>query len=104
MVVAKKQGRAKVGPRTRVKTSVEQTALLLSPICLGQAQGKAKTYKRKSQSTLSLSRVRALFLSLSLSHSLSLSLPPPWTPPLSSLQVFGLACPHTSRMDSPAIF
>ena len=72
----------------------------LSPICIGQAQGEEKTYKRRSQSTFSLSLplVRALFLSLSLSSVR-------WhTPPLSCLRIFGLACPHTSRMDSLAIF
>ena len=71
----------------------------LSPICIGQAQGEEKHIK---------GRVKALSLSLSLSSvymcSFSLS-PTRWrAPPLSSLRVFGLACPHTSRMDSPAIF
>ena len=73
---------------------------------------------------LSLSRVRVLSVSLSpacvhslslclslscvcaLSLSLSLSFSPVCSraSPLSSLRVFGSACPHASRMDSPAIF
>ena len=42
----------------------------LSPICIGQAQGEEKTYKRRSQSTFSLSTPRACALSLSLPLSL----------------------------------
>ena len=60
----------------------------LSPICIGQAQGEEKTYKKRSQSACSLA------LSTACWHA----------PPLSSLRVFGLACPHASRTDSPAIF
>ena len=95
----------------------------LSPICIGQAQGEEKKHikgEAKVRSfSLSLSPQWACILSLSLSlslrsFSLSLSLsfflslspsPVRWsTLPLSSLRVFGLACPHTLRMDSPAIF
>ena len=67
-----------------MSTSVEQTALLAGPICIGQAQGEG-TQKRGAEG-------RAL------PH------PARWhAPPLSSLPVFGLARPHASRMDSPAI-
>ena len=39
MAVAKKQGRSKEGPRTRVKTSGRTNSIpRLSPICTGQAQ------------------------------------------------------------------
>ena len=93
MVVAKRERREKPteieerkvrGPET--DPQVKQTALLASPIYTGQAQGEEKTYKKRSQ--------RARFLSPTCSHA----------PPLSSLCIFGLACPHTSRMDFPAIF
>ena len=115
MVVARRQGRekpAKIEQRKVKGRSEDQSedfrwnkqSSRLSPICIGQAQVEEQTYKRRSQGAFSLflSCVRMLFLSLS--PSLSHSLPPLCTPPLSSIRVFGLACPHASRMDSPAIF
>ena len=84
---------------TRVKTSGRKTALLASPICIGQVQGEEK-HKKGGAKALSLSFLSARALSLSLSLS-----PARWhAPPLSSLHVFGLARPHALRMDSPAIF
>ena len=52
MVVAKRQGRenrTKEGPRTGVRTQLEHTALLASPVNMGQAQGEDKTSKKRSQ-------------------------------------------------------
>ena len=101
-----KEGQRKVqGPEWGPQ--VEQTALLTNPIYIRQAQGREKHIKEEPIKG-------SLSLSLSLSHfpvcvcSFS-PLPPPqsvrWSaPPLSSLRIFGLECPHTSRMDSPAIF
>ena len=48
MVVAKRQGRSKEGPRTRVKTSA---ALLAKPSLHRAAQVEGKTYEKRSQST-----------------------------------------------------
>ena len=96
MVVAKKQGRSEDQSEDFRKNKQHSW---LSPICIGQAQVEEKNIKGGAKAlSLFLSRMHELFLSL----SLFLSLPRP--PPLSSLQVFGLACPHASRMDSPAIF
>ena len=68
----------------------EQTALLASPIYIGQAQGVEKKHIKRG--------AKACSLSLSLS-------PTCWcAPPLSSLCIFGSACPQALRMDSPAIF
>ena len=69
---------------------VEQTALLASPIYIGQAQREENTYEKTGlpKGWGSLSPMRVLSLSLS----------------LSSLHVFGLACPQASRMYFPAIF
>ena len=70
MAVAKRQGRSKEGPRTRVKTSA---ALLAKPSLHRAAQVEGKTYEKRSQSTFLpffLSRVRAPFLSLSLPRAL----------------------------------
>ena len=88
MAVAKRQGRekpAKIEQRKVKGRSEDQSEDFrqrkqhswLSPICIGQAQVEAKTYKRRSQSTLSLSfsLLRGCALSLSLPLSLSLSLP-----------------------------
>ena len=106
MVVAKRQGRSEDQSEDFMQNKQNKQHSWLSPICIGQAQVEEKTYKRRSQSPFSLflSHVCMLFLSLSLSPSLSHSLPPLRAPPLSSIRVFGLACPHASRMDSPAIF
>ena len=68
---------------------VEQTALLASPIYIGQAQGEGKKTHIKRGA-----KVRAVSLS-----------PACWrTPLLSFLRLFGSACPHALRMDSLAIF
>ena len=56
MAVAKRQRRGKVhenrtkeGPKSKVRTSGETTALLAIPIYIGQAQGEEKkTYKKRS--------------------------------------------------------
>ena len=93
MAVAKRQGREKPVKTEQRKVQepewgpqVEQTALLASPIYIGQAQGEDKTYKEEPKGSLSLS-------------------PSCWhAPQLFSLHVFGWACPQASRMDSPAIF
>ena len=75
MVVAKRQGRSKEGPRTRVKTS-GRTALLAKPNLHRAGPGGGKKHKRRSQSafsqTLSPARLHS-FLSLSLSLTLLLS-------------------------------
>ena len=115
MVVAKRQGRekpVKIEQRKVKGSSKDQSEDFrqnkqhswLSPICIGQAQVEEKTYKRRSQSAFSVSLSLPRACALSLSLPASLSLPPPRAPPLSSLQVFGLECPHTLRMDFPAIF
>ena len=57
MVVAKRQergknhkNRTKEGPRTRVRTSGKtNTALLASPVYIGQAQGGEKKKKKKKK-------------------------------------------------------
>ena len=94
MAVAKRQGREKPVKIEQRKVRgleweprVEQTALLASRIYIGQAQGEEKHIKREAKGL-----------------SLSLSLPRAGVLPHSSLHVFGSACPHTWRMDSPAIF
>ena len=86
MAVAKRQGRemsekknrTKEGPRTRVRTSGKQTAVLASPIYIGQAQGEEKKHIKGGAKVLShglsLPHACALFF-LSLSLSLSLLLP-----------------------------
>ena len=63
----------KTGTLLCQQRSVKQHSWL-SPLCIGQAQVEAKTYKRRSQSALSLflSCVCELFLSLSLSLSSTL--------------------------------
>ena len=71
MVATKRQGRekpAKIEGQRKVRgpesgPQVEQTALLASPIYIGQAQGEEKTYTKRSQ------RARGL-LPRSGSHSL----------------------------------
>ena len=50
MVVAKRQGRekpAKIEQRKVWGPQVEQTALLASPIYIGQAQGEEKKHKKR---------------------------------------------------------
>ena len=102
MVVAKRQGRSEDQSEDFRQNKQNKQHSWLSPICIGQAQVEEKTYKRSSQSAFS----RTLSPACMCAHSLSLSLflPPLRAPPLSSIRVFGLACPHASRMDSPAIF
>ena len=70
----------------RSEDLVKQTALLASPVCIGQARGTEKHIKRGA---------KGLGVSLS---------PACWSaPPLSCLCIFGSTRPHTSRMDFPAI-
>jgi len=69
----------------------------LKPICIGQAQGEEKNIKRGAKGR-SPAPPRACALSL------SLPLPLPHVLGCSSLHVFGLRCPHASKMDFPAIF
>ena len=107
----KVRGRSKKVRGPEWGLQVEQRSCL-SPICIGQARGEKKTYKKRSQRALSLSLSLSLppcmrKLSLSLPTSLSPCLPP-CLPPLpkmgrSSLQVFGSTCPHSLTMDFPAI-
>ena len=108
MALAKRQGRQKPakteqkevqGPEWRLQ--VEQTALPAEPNVHGAGPGEGKNIKGGAKA-LSLSLSPTCVCSFSLSPSLSP--PPPCALPLPSLQVFGLACPHASRMDSPAIF
>ena len=79
MAVAKRQGRSKEGPRTRVKTS-EQTALLAKPNLHRAGPGGGKKHIKGGAKALSLGLslpcacACALSLSLSLSLSFSLSL------------------------------
>ena len=84
MVVAERQGREKAHEnktkegQSKVRgpewgPQVEQTALLASPVYIGQAQGEEKTYEKGAKG-----------------------------PGLSLLFSFGLVCPHTSRMYFPA--
>ena len=74
MAVAKRQGRSKEGPRTRVKTRQNKQHSWLSPICIGQAQVEEKNIKGGAKAlSLGLSLPRACACSLSLSFSLSLS-------------------------------
>ena len=52
MVVDKRQGRGKpmkIEQRKVQGPQVKQTALLASPIYIGQTQGKEKAYKKRSQ-------------------------------------------------------
>ena len=103
MVVAKRKGREKPtkieqrkvkGPRTGVRTS-GRMALLAKPDLHRTGPGGRKKHKKRSQRAFSFFSL-SLFLSLSLSLSLSLG--------RSSLCIFGLMCPHASKMDFPAIF
>ena len=73
MAVAKRQGREKPAKIEQREVwgpewghQVGQTALLASPIYVGQAQGEEKTYKKRSQKAggLSLPQMHVLFLSL----------------------------------------
>ena len=98
MAVAKRQGREKPGkiewskvkggPRTGVRTS-GRAALLPKHSLHRTGPGGRKTYKKRSQRVLSLS------LSLSLSRARAMG--------TSSLRVFGSTCPHTAKMDFPAV-
>ena len=83
MVVAKRQRKEKAcengtkeNPRTGVKTSGE-TALLASPIDIGQAQGEEKTHIKRGAKI------------------------EPW--PSLLFVSFGLACPHASGMYFPLL-
>ena len=104
MAVAKRQGREKPteteqrkvrGPERR--RQAEETAPLAKPSSHRAGPGGGKHIRGGAKSRS---------LSLPLLHACALSLSPVrWrAPPLSSLRIFGLACPHASRMDSPAIF
>ena len=106
-MVAKRQGREK--PSIIEQRNVrglqrgpqeKQTAVLASPVYIGQAQGEEKKHKieePKGQGSLSLTCERSLSLSLAHTFSVSLSLP-------LSLHIFLLACLHASRMYFPAVF
>ena len=89
MAVAKRPGRekpAKIGQRKvrgpEREPQVKQTILLAGPIYIRQAQGQRNIKEEKSKLSL-----------LSLSRAMGRS----------SLRVFGSTCPHTSKMDFPAI-
>ena len=73
MAVAKRQGRSEDQSEDFRQNKQNKQHSWLSPICIGQAQVKEKTYKRRSQSafswTLSPACVYSFSLSLSLSHS-----------------------------------
>ena len=96
MVVAKRQGRekpAKIEQRKVKGRSEDQSEdfrenkqhFWLAQFAQGRPRGRKKHIKRGAK-------------------GLSLS-PTCWhAPPLFFLRVLGLACPHASRMDSPAIF
>ena len=75
MVVAKRQGRSKEGPRTRVRTAGRKALLTKPNLQRASPEGRNKHIKRGAQG-LSL----PLSLSPSRMRMLSLSLPPP-TPP-----------------------
>ena len=69
MAVAKRKGRQKPTKLEQRKVQgpewgpqVKQTALLASPIYIGQAQGEEKTYKKRSQKARGLSPARMLSL------------------------------------------
>ena len=79
MVVAKKQGRekpTKIEQRKVCGPQVKETALLASPIYIGQAQGEEKNIIRGAKIWLEAS---LFFVS------------------------FGSACPHASRMYFPLL-
>ena len=89
MVVAKRQGKEKSTKIEQRKVQgpewgphVEQTALLDSPIYIGQVRGEEKKKNKHKNRT---QRARALSLSFSLTHSLSHY--------LSSLHVFWVVMP-----------
>ena len=91
MAVAKRQGRSEDQSEDFRQNKQHSW---LSPI-----KGGAKVLSHG----LTLLRAFALSLSPSIPLSLPTPTPPhpsPRTPPLSSLRVFGLACPHALRMDS----
>ena len=90
MAVAKRQGRekpAKIEQRKARGPECGQTALLATPVYTGQAQGGGKDIKRGAKG-------KGVSLSLSLPCALGRS----------SLHICGSKCPHTSRMNFPAIF
>ena len=67
----RRENRTKESPRTGVRPQIEQTALLASPIYIGQAQGRNKKHIKKGAKA----------------HALSLS-PECWrAPPLSSFHI-----------------
>ena len=76
MVVAKRQGRSKEGPRTRVKTSgrTNRTALLAKPNLHRAGPGGGKKHIKGGAKALSLGLYLPRVLTLSLSLSLSLTL------------------------------
>ena len=88
MAVAKRQegksqeNRAEEGPRTGEGTS-GRMALGLSPICIGQSPGEGKSIQRDEPKRAPHPRAHAIRRS--------------------SLHVFGSTCPHSSKMDFPAI-
>ena len=84
MAVAKRQGRSEDQSEDFRQNKWNKQHSWLSPICIGQAQVKEKTYKRRSQSAFSqiLFRMRTRSRAHVCVRVLSLSL---HTPPLSSL-------------------
>ena len=71
MVVAKRQGREKPGEIEQRKVrgpewgpQVEQTALLASPIYIGQAQGEEEKHKKRSQRAGGLSSLRVFWVGM----------------------------------------
>ena len=103
MAVAKRQGRGKLVKTEQRKVwgpewgpQVEQTAVLASPIYIGQAKREEKIYKKCGQRAGGLSppcaSMHACMSGRTLCLCLSLSL---------LFTSFGLACPHTSRMYVP---
>ena len=90
MAAAKRQGREKPAKIEQRKVrgpergpQVEQTALLASPIYIGQAKGEKKKHIKRGAKGLGVSLFPALGCS--------------------SLHLFESTCPHTSRLDFPAI-
>ena len=54
LVVVESKNGTKEGLRTRVRPQVKQSAILASPIYIGQSQGEEKKHKKRSQNWTSL--------------------------------------------------
>ena len=91
MAVAKRQGRSKDQSEDFRQNKQNKQHSWLSPICIGQAQGRKKHIKGGAKAlSLGLSLPRACTRSLSLSFSLSFSLPTHFSTPFSSS--LGFSC------------